>query len=118
MVGMALGGQEAPALVQETEPSALDSTPLAPLSEVITLSDILDPPAAEAAQAQAPELPVTAPVPAVPAPDPLVGLLGDPVLMDRLAKALVARLGDQVLREIAWEVMPELAERMHPQETP
>jgi CheY-like chemotaxis protein len=118
MVGMALGGQEAPALVQETEPSALDSTPLAPLSEVITLSDILDPPAAEAAQAQAPELPVTAPVPAAPAPDPLASLLGDPVLMDRLAKALVARLGDQVLREIAWEVMPELAERMHPQETP
>jgi hypothetical protein len=32
--------------------------------------------------------------------------------MDRLAKALVSRLGDQVLREIAWEVMPELADRI------
>jgi hypothetical protein len=38
--------------------------------------------------------------------------------MDRLAKALVARLGDQVLREIAWEVMPELAERLHTRDNP
>ncbi len=33
-------------------------------------------------------------------------------MMDALAKAVVARLGDQALREIAWEVMPELAERL------
>ena len=39
-------------------------------------------------------------------------ILSDPVLMDALAKALVARLGDQVLREIAWELMPELAEKL------
>jgi hypothetical protein len=27
----------------------------------------------------------------------------------------VARMGDQVLREIAWEVMPDLADRLRPQ---
>ncbi len=36
-------------------------------------------------------------------------ILADPAMMDALAKALVARLGDQALREIAWELMPELA---------
>jgi CheY-like chemotaxis protein len=42
----------------------------------------------------------------------LQALLAEPVLMDALVKALVARLGDQVLREIAWEVMPDLAGRL------
>jgi hypothetical protein len=32
--------------------------------------------------------------------------------MDALVKAVVARMGDQVVREIAWEVMPELAGRL------
>ena len=40
-------------------------------------------------------------------------LLADPVLVDALVKAVVARMGDQVLREIAWEVMPDLAGRLH-----
>lgn len=39
-------------------------------------------------------------------------LLTDPVLVDALVKAVVARMGDQVLREIAWEVMPDLAGRL------
>jgi hypothetical protein len=39
-------------------------------------------------------------------------LLADPALMDVLVKALVARTSDQVLREIAWEVMPDLAGRL------
>ena len=38
--------------------------------------------------------------------------------MDRLAKAVVARLGDQALREIAWEIMPELAERLRRKDAP
>jgi CheY-like chemotaxis protein len=42
----------------------------------------------------------------------LQALLAEPVLMDVLVKALVERLGDQVLREIAWEVMPDLAGRL------
>lgn len=68
-------------------------------------------------------LPAPSPAPELAAqpaggPDPLAGLLADPVLMDRLAKALVARMGDKVLREIAWEVIPELAERMQQKGTP
>jgi hypothetical protein len=39
-------------------------------------------------------------------------LVADPVLVDLLVKAVVARMGDQVLREIAWEVMPDLAGRL------
>lgn len=39
-------------------------------------------------------------------------ILADPVLVDALVKAVVARMGDQVLREIAWEVMPDLAGRL------
>jgi CheY-like chemotaxis protein len=39
-------------------------------------------------------------------------LMSDPALMDTLTKAVVARLGDQALREIAWELMPELAEKL------
>jgi CheY-like chemotaxis protein len=42
----------------------------------------------------------------------LLALMADPVLMDALVKALVVRMGDQVLREIAWEVMPDLAGRL------
>ncbi len=33
-----------------------------------------------------------------------------PAEIDALARAVVARLGDQVLREIAWDVVPDLAE--------
>ena len=75
-----------------------------------------------AAGGQAPAAPSQdrlVPAPAEPAsatPDQaramLQALLADPVLVDVLAKALVARLGDQVLREIAWEVMPDLAGRL------
>ncbi len=42
----------------------------------------------------------------------LLALLADPVLVDALVQAVVARMGDQVLREIAWEVMPDLAGRL------
>ena len=104
------------------------ATPLGLMPEVITLSDILDPLPAGLPPAAAPvaapvvadpvlAAPVVAePVRAEAAPaagsDPLASLQADQVLMDLLAKALVARLGDQVLREIAWEVMPELAARV------
>ena len=39
-------------------------------------------------------------------------LLADPVLVDALVKAVVARMGDQVIREIAWEVFPDLAGKL------
>jgi CheY-like chemotaxis protein len=128
LVGFALGGPEPSAFPPEPQPPA--PTPPATVPEVLTRSDILDPPPATAETPFAPtapqptfaELPLPAPaaelLAAEAAPDPLAGLLADPVLMDRLAKALVARLGDQVLREIAWEVMPELAERLHTRDNP
>jgi CheY-like chemotaxis protein len=47
-----------------------------------------------------------------PGSDPLAALLEDPALLDRLAEAVVARLGDRILREVAWEVMPEVADRL------
>ena len=54
--------------------------------------------------------------PGAPLPDQthalLQALLADPILVDILVRAVVARLGDQVIREIAWEVMPELAGRL------
>ena len=42
----------------------------------------------------------------------LQALVADPVLVDALVRAVVARMGDQVIREIAWEVMPDLAGRL------
>ena len=39
-------------------------------------------------------------------------LLRDPEAMDVLAKALVTHLGDKTLKEVVWEVMPELAGRL------
>jgi CheY-like chemotaxis protein len=58
-------------------------------------------------------LPVPLPLSGAALADPLAAVLADPVLMDQLARAVVARLGDQALREIAWELMPELADRLH-----
>ncbi|WP_243287285.1 response regulator [Geothrix terrae] len=63
---------------------------------------------AAAAPGQAP----AAPGQAALTPAQVQALLADPALMDALVKALVARMGDQVIREIAWEVMPELAGRL------
>ncbi|WP_243383902.1 response regulator [Geothrix alkalitolerans] len=64
--------------------------------------------ATTAAPGQAP----AAPGQAALTPAQVQALLADPALMDALVKALVARMGDQVIREIAWEVMPELAGRL------
>ncbi len=69
-------------------------------------------PAETPAEAPAPATLELPPAPAPAGHDPLAALLADPVLMDRLAKAVAARLGNDALREVAWEVMPELAERI------
>ncbi|MBI4912797.1 MAG: response regulator [Acidobacteria bacterium] len=64
----------------------------------------------------APSPPEPSAAPALPAAAPsnpmLQALLQDPAAMDALARALVERLGEKNLREIAWEVMPELAARL------
>lgn len=68
-------------------------------------------PAADSAPAvpgQAPAVPGQAPL----TPGQVEVLLADPAVLDALVKAVVARMGDQVIREIAWEVMPELAGRL------
>ncbi len=82
--------------------------------------------AAESTEPPVPSTPA-APIPGSPLNPPAVAsgeeaprdaaalaqvLMSDPALMDALARAVVARLGDQALREIAWELMPELAEKL------
>ncbi len=56
--------------------------------------------------------PATLPLQVGTSKELLDAMMADPAMMDALAKAVVARLGDQVLREIAWEVIPEVAERL------
>ena len=57
--------------------------------------------------------PLVAAAPAVASSREIVdAILADPALVDAISRAVVARLGDQTLREIAWEVIPELAERL------
>ncbi|HJU83555.1 MAG TPA: response regulator [Holophagaceae bacterium] len=69
----------------------------------------------------APSIPAPPPVPApVPLPaegglDPEVlakAIAADPALLDALVKAVISRAGDKVLREIAWELMPDLAAKL------
>ncbi len=61
--------------------------------------------------------PPPAAVPAEPAASDALALAralaASPEALDALARAVVARLGDQALREVAWEILPDLAERMH-----
>lgn len=119
----------------EPSPLALEEETLATMADLDALEDFTAefplpvpppaPPTPEPAPEPAPAL-VEAPAPDAAAPAPagqptelsqdqakalLQALASDPALMDALAKAVVARLGDQVLREIAWEVMPDLAGR-------
>ena len=97
--------EELPAL-EAPAPALAEAAPA--LAEAAPASVFLPAPAP-------PEAPVTPQPPAAAGPadlDPLAAILADPVLMDRLSKAVVARLGDQILREIAWEVIPDLAERI------
>ncbi len=84
-----------------------------------------EPPAVPPTPAAAPPVTLAAPAPE-PSPEPAPGpaavavpthplveaILQDPAALEALARALAARLGDKVLREVAWEVMPELADRL------
>jgi len=91
------------------EPEAIEAP--APVAEIVAVPEVVPAPVPAAAAAVAPP-PAGAPV--SPAAEELLrAIASDPALMDQLAKALVAKLSDQVLREIAWEVMPEMAERLN-----
>lgn len=41
-------------------------------------------------------------------------ILADPVALEKLAKALSKHLSQAALRDVAWEVMPDLADRLRP----
>ncbi|MBK8572183.1 MAG: response regulator [Holophagaceae bacterium] len=99
---------EAPA-PEALEPAPVSSVPVLPVPVEAV------PPAAGGQVPAAPgQVGLGAAAPASPeqAQALLQALLADPVLVDALVKAVVARMGDQVLREIAWEVMPDLAGRL------
>jgi len=89
-----------------SEPTPIEPTPVLPPTPPVEASSL--PPAATG---QVPAAPGQA-VPSEQAQALVQALLADPVLVDALVKAVVARMGDQVLREIAWEVMPDLAGRL------
>lgn len=87
----------------------------APAKEPGPTEELVESAILESAATPVGELPSLPPPPAAAAGAPkdlLEAITSDPVLMEALAKAVVARLGDQVLREVAWEVMPDLAERL------
>jgi CheY-like chemotaxis protein len=95
---------------QEAEPVAAAEEPSWPLAAG----------AAEAAEAEAePEEPAAAAVPSVLAPAappmPIAARTSEPAdltdeQVDRIARRVVELLSDQVVRNIAWEVIPDLAE--------
>lgn len=131
-----LGGDDRPTL----DPEALapfDEAPILPaepLPEAEPLMGVPEPSEPEPPEPESPFLdlgptltlePAETPEPpalaAEAAPMPANGdaralvkaLAADPEALDALARAVVARLGDQALREVAWEILPDLAERMH-----
>lgn len=100
---------EAPEPVVEAVPLASEAAPLS--TEAIVESALLESVTEEpVVETVAP--PIALPLPSGTSKDLLDAMMADPAMMDALAKAVVARLGDQVLREIAWEVIPEVAERI------
>ena len=84
---------------------------LAPEStEAIVKSVLLESAAAPVVEPEVAAAPV--PVLSPGSKELLDAMMSDPDMLDALANAVVARLGDQILREIAWDVIPELAERL------
>ncbi|HEX9010285.1 MAG TPA: response regulator [Holophagaceae bacterium] len=116
----------APEGAQEPAPVHLEPEPAVPAAALMA-PHVHVPDSFEAPEAPAPpEAAVGGQAPAVPGqvPADLTGpaasaqavvqaILGDPVLVDALVRAVVARMGDQTIREIAWEVIPDLAGRLH-----
>jgi CheY-like chemotaxis protein len=119
---------EAPAEpMHEVLPEPVHEPTPKPIAEVVPMAAAaIALPAMLAAPEPAPAPPPPAPAPVLPvalpaasgAPadaDALVrAIASDPALMDALVKALVAHAGDKVLREVAWELMPELASKLKP----
>lgn len=103
----------------EPEPSlpAAPEEPFLDLGPTLTLEPAEEPaPQAEALAEPTPQpQPFTEP-PMTGEADAMAlvrALTSDPQALEALARAVVARLGEQTLREVAWEILPDLAERMH-----
>lgn len=79
------------------------------LSSLIPATATPSVPASAPSVSTVPSAPVAAP--AAPAPPPPAGPLSDEDV-DRVAKRVAELLGDRVLRDLAWDVVPEMAERL------
>jgi hypothetical protein len=91
-----------------TAPLVDEFTPLA--AAPLRTQGLTTPPSGTAIPA--PVVPLAAPPPAGPAPAPGEGApprLSD-LDVDRIARRVVEMLSDKVVREVAWEVVPDLAE--------
>ncbi len=110
VAAVAVVGAAAVGLAVVTEPAHTEPEPASgPTPEFVGEVAV----AAPAAGGQSAAVPgQVAPVSPAQAQALLQALVADPVLVDALVKAVVARMGDQVIREIAWEVMPDLAGRL------
>lgn len=69
-------------------------------------------PAPANAPVSTPASPATAPAAAGDANAMVQAILADPGARQALLKALLSQGGEQVLREVAWEVMPDLASKL------
>ncbi|HEX4844699.1 MAG TPA: response regulator [Geothrix sp.] len=96
--------EPAPAAAASAAPWVMPA--VVPAVEIEVAREIPEP--VPAASGQAPAASGQAPL----TPEQIQALLGDPALMEALTKAVVTRMSDQAIREIAWEVMPDLAGRL------
>lgn len=105
--------QPPPAVGAAAFPAVLAAPAFAPIPEPATLPEVpaLEEPPVPAVAGQAAAAAGQG-APPEQAQALLQALLADPVLVDALVKAVVARMGDQVIREIAWEIMPDLAGKL------
>lgn len=93
---------------------------LPPAEEEDELEAVLDEMAARPRPVAAPEVPpepepaaaaaVSRPAAPEPAPEPAPGRTLSDADVEAIAKLVVAKLSEPILREIAWEVVPDLAE--------
>jgi len=131
-----LGAEELSTLLAEELPPLPEATPTPEPAPAAALAEaaprdeptLLSVPAPEPARpfVAAPDPFFEGPAPAAPAAPftpPAAGedlestvqaILANPALMETLTKAVVARLGEQALKEVAWEVIPDLAKKLHP----
>lgn len=120
---------EAPELEFPVEPAA--SLPELPVTAALEEPPAAQPSRDELTEAPSLELPLVpstaaheAPAEAAPAEKPseqapenltaqalATAIMANPDLMNALAKAVAAQLSENTLREVAWEIMPEIAER-------